>query len=98
MQLAIYSGVSTLSLPVMLIAILKDGLEHVMPGLANVQHIPVYMCSICISQFPNVLYSMVANTLILYESEMKKKKYLNCLECVLGVFCLKQPFLYFGLL
>lgn len=74
MQLAIYSGVSTLSLPVMLIAILKDGLEHVMPGLANVQHIPVYMCWICISQFPNVLYSMVANTLILYESEIKKKK------------------------
>lgn len=44
MQLAIYSGVNTLSLPVMLIAMLKDGLDHVMPRLANIQHIPLCMC------------------------------------------------------
>lgn len=47
MQLAIYSGVNTLSLPVMLIAVLKDGLEYVMPRLANIPHIPVCTCRIC---------------------------------------------------
>ena len=46
MQLAIYSGANTLSVPVMLIAMLKDGLEYVMPRLANFQHIPVCMCRI----------------------------------------------------
>jgi len=43
MQLAIYSRVNTLPPPVMLIAMLKDGLESVMPGLANIQHISVHV-------------------------------------------------------
>lgn len=51
MQLAIYSRVNTLFLPVMLITMPKDGLEYVKRRLANFQYItacmfPVLQCTL----------------------------------------------------
>lgn len=67
MQLAIYSGVNTLYLPVMLVAMLKDGLKYVMPWLAN-----LYVCAEYVSQFLSVLYGMITNILTSYGRKIMK--------------------------
>lgn len=68
MQLAIYSGVNTLSLPVMLIAMLMDGLENAMSRLAFSTYL--YVCAGYISQFSSELSSMIANILTHYGREI----------------------------
>lgn len=67
MQLVIYSGVNTLPLPVMLIAMLMDGLENVMSRLACLY---LYVCADYISQFPSELSNMIANILTHYGREI----------------------------
>lgn len=68
MQLAIYSGVNTLSLPVMLIAMLMDGLENVMSRLLFSTYLDV--CSEYISLFSSELSSMIVNILTHYGREI----------------------------
>lgn len=89
MQLAIYSGVNTVPPPVMLVAMLKDGLEYVTPRLADIQHIPVCMCWMYVSRFPGGLYGTTANTLTLYGREIfrNEKKKISIALSVWGVFC-----------
>lgn len=68
MQLAIYSGVNTFSLPVMLIAMLMDGLENVTSRLAFSTYL--YVCAEYVCRFPSELNSMITNILTRYGKEI----------------------------
>jgi len=97
MQLAIYSRVNTLPPPVMLIAMLKDGLESVMPGLANIQHISVHVHWICflVSQWALQYDQDYTKSLLKEDVERERKKLSWSLWACFGCLLLKASFLVF---